>query len=215
MLMTQNSLSPSIRARSVDLLNKHLSAGIDLRDQMRQSGWTVRRPGFAMVHELFANVSMVVENYCGRIIERTGGLGGIVHDTVQGTEGFVRVPYRLDIADEHQHIFAVSGALATFGQSAQEAIGQAKTLGDDDTAELFAEISRGIELQLWFVESHIVPKTNKKPRSRASHENRGDGSKLSRTTMRGSHRRNSVVDPEVKIARVRTANLADQDKCKL
>ena len=55
-------------------------------------------------------------------------------------------------------MFAVSGTLAAFGQSAREAIDQAATFGDADTADLFTEISRGIDHQLWFVESHIVPK---------------------------------------------------------
>ena len=40
----------------------------------------------------------------------------------------------------------------------REAIGEATTFGDTDTADLFTEISRGIDHQLWFVESHVDPK---------------------------------------------------------
>ena len=197
-----NSLSQANRARSVELLNIHLSAAIDLRDQMKQSCWNVRQPGFVMIHELFDSVSMVVENYRGLIVQRTGGLGGIVSDaTSVPVKGFVRVPHRLDIADEHQHIFAVSGALATFGQSAREAIGHAEIIGDTDTAELFAEISRGIELQLWFVESHIAPKTEKKTRTATTHQDRSGSPKPARATKRGSDHRLSVVCPDAKIAR--------------
>ena len=64
-------------------------------------------------------------------------------------------------------MFAVSGTLAAFGQSAREAIDQAATFGDADTADLFTEISRGIDHQLWFVESHIAPK---KSPQRTGHE---------------------------------------------
>jgi starvation-inducible DNA-binding protein len=67
-------------------------------------------------------------------------------------------PYALDIADETEHVFAISGALAAFGQSVREAIDQATTFGDVDTADLFTEISRGVDQQLWLVESHIAPK---------------------------------------------------------
>jgi len=52
----------------------------------------------------------------------------------------------------------VAGALAAFGQSAREAVGKATEFGDVDTADLFTEISRGIDRQLWFVESHVARK---------------------------------------------------------
>ncbi len=199
---THNTLSQSERERSVELLNRHLTAARELRDQMKQSRWIVRQPGFIVIHELFNNVSMVVENYCGLIVERAGGLGGVARDAMEvPVEGFVRVPHRLDIADEHQHVFAVSGALASFGQSAREAIGQAKTLGDGDTAELFAEISRGIELQHWFVETHIAPKMNKKTRSRTPRLIHSNGPKLPRVTTRVSHHRHPIVDSDAKIVR--------------
>ncbi len=53
-----------------------------------------------------------------------------------------------------EHIFAASGALAAFGESAREAIGLATGFADADTADLFTEVSRGVDHQLWFVESH-------------------------------------------------------------
>jgi starvation-inducible DNA-binding protein len=67
------------------------------------------------------------------------------------------VPYPLRIADENQHLFAVAATLAAFGQSAREAIGQSAAIGDADTADLFTEISRGVDHQLWLVESHATP----------------------------------------------------------
>ena len=39
-----DTLSENIRARSVDLLNKHLAAAIDLHAQVRQAHWKVRHP---------------------------------------------------------------------------------------------------------------------------------------------------------------------------
>ena len=52
------------------------------------------------------------------------------------------------------HVFAVSAALAAFGQSAREAIDKTDKSGDKATADLFTEIVRGIDQNLWFVESH-------------------------------------------------------------
>jgi starvation-inducible DNA-binding protein len=159
MLPTHNTLSENIRAQSVELLNKHLAAAIDLHAQVKQAHWNVRGPSFIAIHELFDKVSSEVENYSDLIAERAGGLGGTAYGTVQvAAERSFLVPYPLAIADEQEHVFAVSGTLAAFGQSAREAIDQAATFGDADTADLFTEISRGIDHQLWFVESHIAPK---------------------------------------------------------
>lgn len=159
MHFTHNTLSENIRTQSVELLNKHLAAAIDLHAQMKQAHWNVRGPGFIGIHELFDKVSEAVEIYSDMIAERAGGLGGTAFGTIQvAAERSFLVPYPLGVADTQQHIFAVAGALAAFGQSVREAVNTATTIGDADTADILTEISRGIDQQLWFVESHIVPK---------------------------------------------------------
>jgi len=156
---TRNTLSENVRAQSVELLNKHLAAAIDLHAQLKQAHWNVRGLGFIAIHELFDKVSVEAENYSDLIAERAGGLGGTAHGTIQvAVERSFLIPYPLGIADEHQHVFAVAGTLAAFGQSVRDASNQATAFGDADTADLFTEISRGVDHQLWFVESHVAPK---------------------------------------------------------
>ena len=155
---TRNTLPEKVRLQIVVLLNHHLAAAIDLHAQIKQAHWNVRGPAFISVHKLFDTVSEEVENFSDMIAERTGGLGGTALGTVQtATENSFLIPYPLGIADEKQHIFAVAGALAAFGQSVHEAIKKADDLGDVTSADLFTEISRGIDQQLWFVESHMAP----------------------------------------------------------
>ena len=156
---THNTLSENIRTQAVELLNKHLAAAIDLHGQLKQAHWNVRGPSFIGVHELFDKVAGEAESYSDAIAERAAGLGGVAEGTVQiAVERSFLVPYPLRIADENQHIFAVAATLAAFGQSARDAIGQSETLGDSDTADLFTEVSRGVDHQLWLVESHMAPK---------------------------------------------------------
>ena len=62
------------------------------------------------------------------------------------------------MADEQEQIFAISGALAAYGEGVREASAAATAFGDTTTADLFTQVSRGIDLQLWFVESHMKPK---------------------------------------------------------
>ena len=45
-------------------------------------------------------------------------------------------------------------ALASFGESARNAIDESDEFADIDTSDLFTEVSRGIDYQLWLVESH-------------------------------------------------------------
>jgi starvation-inducible DNA-binding protein len=154
---TRNTLSENIRAQSGEFLSNHLAAAIDLYAQVKQAHWNVRGPDFLLVRELFDKLCTDLDHYSDLIAERTGGLGIAAHGTIHAAaaRSFL-VPYPLGIAEEHQHLFAVSEALAAFGRSLREAIGQATILGDEITADLFAEISRGIDQQIWFVESHII-----------------------------------------------------------
>jgi starvation-inducible DNA-binding protein len=159
MHQTRNTLSENIRNRSIELLNKHLAALIDLHGQVKQAHWNVRGANFIAIHELFDKVTGEVEDYSDTIAERAGALGGTAHGTIQvATKHSFLVPYALGIADAKDHIFAVSGALAAFGQSARQAIDESAAHGDAATADLFTEISRGIDQQLWLVESHATPK---------------------------------------------------------
>ena len=156
---THNTLHEDIRAQSVELLNKHLAAAIDLYGQLKQAHWNVRGPGFIAVHRLFDEVAAVVDSHADLIAERTAGLGGVAQGTIQlASKRSFLVPYSLGIADVAEHVFAVASALAAFGQSIHEAVGLATGYGDTDTADLLTQISRAIDQQLWLVESQVVPK---------------------------------------------------------
>ena len=60
----------------------------------------------------------------------------------------------MNAIDGRSHIDALSSALAAFGKTARKAISAANELDDLDTADLFTEISRGLDQWLWFVEAH-------------------------------------------------------------
>ncbi len=155
---TRNSLSENIRSQSVGLLNRHLAAAIDLQAQMKQAHWNVRGPNFIAIHTLFDKVAGEAAGYADLIAERTGGLGGTADGTVQNAaERTFLMRYPLGVARQEEHVFAVSSALASFGESTRDAIAQAETYGDAETADLFTEIARGVDQQLWLVESHVGP----------------------------------------------------------
>jgi starvation-inducible DNA-binding protein len=51
----------------------------------------------------------------------------------------------------------VTTALATFGESVRNATDETASFGNADTSDVFTEISRGVDQQLWLVESHRQP----------------------------------------------------------
>jgi len=155
MYETENDISLKRRSELNALMNQRLADAVDLQMQMKQAHWNVKGPNFIGLHELFDKVDEAVESYVDMIAERIVQLGGIAEGTVRVAASRTRLPeYPLAIADGMAHVEAVARALSTFGQAARATIEEANALDDADTADLFTEISRGIDKWLWFVEAH-------------------------------------------------------------
>ena len=123
--------------------------------KIKQAHWNVKGPNFIGLHELFDKIAEEVESYVDEIAERVVQLGGIAHGTVRMAAARSRLEeYPSTIADGTAHVEAVARALSTFGREARASIDQANALDDADTADLFTEVSRGIDKWLWFVEAH-------------------------------------------------------------
>ena len=73
----------------------------------------------------------------------------------QAAEKSSLAEYPLEITDGTAHVDALSSALADFGKKIRADIDRAGEIGDQDTADLFTEISRETDKNLWFVEAHI------------------------------------------------------------
>lgn len=156
MFKTKNDLTEGIRIKAVELLNARLADAIDLQTQTKQAHWNVKGPKFIALHELFDKVNEAVEDYVDDIAERAVQLGGVVEGTARSVAKRSSLPeYPATAIDGRSHVEALSSALATFGKSARKSIGDANDLGDLDTADLFTEVSRGIDKWLWFVEAHL------------------------------------------------------------
>jgi starvation-inducible DNA-binding protein len=156
---TQNDLPETVRRDSIDLLNQRLADVLDLGLQAKQAHWNVKGPHFIGLHELFDKVAEEVEEFTDGIAERAVELGGVALGTVQVIAKASRLPaYPLDLASGTDHVAALSSALARFGASVRAAIDTANENGDADTADLFTEVSRGVDKLLWFVEAHAQSK---------------------------------------------------------
>jgi starvation-inducible DNA-binding protein len=152
---TKNDLSADVRATVVDALKVLLADALDLQSQCKQAHWNVKGKNFIALHELFDKVYEAVTEYVDLIAERAVQLGATVEGTARATAAHSRLgEYPLDITAGSEHVEALSSALAAFGASARAGIQQASDAGDQDSADVLTEISRGTDKWLWFVESH-------------------------------------------------------------
>ena len=156
MFRTKNDLSEGTRVKVVELLNARLADCKDLQTQVKQAHWNVKGPNFISLHLLFDKINDDVEEYVDEIAERAVQLGGVAEGTARMVaKRSSLAEYPAGAVDGRSHAEALSSALAAFGKSARKAIGEADNLGDLDTADLFTEVSRGIDKWLWFVEAHL------------------------------------------------------------
>jgi starvation-inducible DNA-binding protein len=156
---TKNDLPEKIRSAMIELLNQQLADVIDLGLQTKQAHWNVKGPHFIGLHELFDKVAEELEEFTDEIAERAVELGGVALGTIQIVSKNSRLTtYPLDLASGQGHVAALSGALAKFGATTRTAIDAAGKAGDADTADLFTEVSRGVDKLLWMIEAHLQSK---------------------------------------------------------
>ena len=149
-------LPDDAKAAMIGLLNERLANAVDLSTQMKQAHWNVKGPNFIALHELFDRIHGAVMGHVDEIAERITTLGGTAAGTaVVAANSSILPTYPLDIHAGNDHIDAVSTALSEFARNIRRAIERAGDIGDADTEDLFVEVSRDMDKQLWLVEAHV------------------------------------------------------------
>jgi len=139
----------------VGLLNARLADCIDLQTMCKQAHWNMRGPQFIALHKLFDEVYDAVGDYADLLAERVAQLGGIAEGTTRvAALRTTLLDYPLTITRANEHVAALSDVLAQFGRAARVGIEEMNDLEDAGSADIFTEISRGIDKWLWFVEVH-------------------------------------------------------------
>jgi starvation-inducible DNA-binding protein len=149
-------MAENIRTTMCELLNRQLADIVDLGLQAKQGHWNLKGPHFIGLHELFDKVAEELEEFTDTIAERAVALGGVARGTLQAVSANARLPaYPLDLVSGQSHAAALAGGLGQFGATTRLAIERAATTGDADTADLFTEVSRGVDKLRWMVEAHL------------------------------------------------------------
>ncbi len=153
---TRIDLPEETRSKVVELLNKRLADALDLYSHAKQAHWNVKGPHFKELHELFDEVATRTLGHIDEIAERITALAGTAFGTVQVAAKNSSLPaYPLDVFDGKAHVIALANSLAAFGKAVRQGIDESDRLGDKDTADLFTQVSRAVDKDLWFVEAHL------------------------------------------------------------
>jgi starvation-inducible DNA-binding protein len=144
------------RGQLIGLNNQMLADTFDLLSQTKQAHWNVKGPQFIALHELFDDFADTLTEHVDTVAERVTALGGLAMGTARMAAASSRLPeYPTDITDGLDHVRALSSRYASYGASAREAIDMSTELGDQDSADIFTDISRDIDKYLWFLEAHL------------------------------------------------------------
>jgi len=156
MYETKNDLSLDTRTRSVALLNERLADAVDLGTQVKQAHWNVKGASFIALHELFDQVAEHVEDQVDLLAERITALGGVALGTVEVVARATSLKaYPLDIRDGTEHLQALSNVVADFGSKVRAAIDETAGWRDATTSDVFTQISREVDKDLWLLEAHL------------------------------------------------------------
>jgi starvation-inducible DNA-binding protein len=155
---TSIDIKPAAREKLIALLNQQLADCFDLYSQTKQAHWNVKGSDFIQLHELFDDLAEGILEFVDAIAERATALGGYATGTARMSAANSSLPeYPTSATLGKDHLGALVARFAAFAESARTAIDASNDLGDADTADLFTEVSRELDKNLWFLEAHLQP----------------------------------------------------------
>jgi len=153
---TKNDTKNNAKAVSMACLEARLADSIDLGLVTKQAHWNLKGPQFIGVHLMLDKFRDEQDEWTDSIAERIVQLGGTAKGTVQEVKNRTALaPYPTDIYKVADHLAALIERYAACANAMRKNIEDTDDAGDPDTADLFTEVSRGLDKQLWFLEAHV------------------------------------------------------------
>jgi len=153
---TRNDIPADKRAKLVSLLNQRLADTFDLMSQTKFAHWNVKGPNFYQLHKLFDELAEKLEEHVDEIAERATALGGVAMGTARQAAAMSHVAeFPANTFKGMDVVAALADRFAALGKATREAMGEADELDDQDTVDLFTQISRDLDQSLYFLEAHL------------------------------------------------------------
>jgi starvation-inducible DNA-binding protein len=153
---TRIDLEGPSREHAIAILNARLADSLDIQTQAKFAHWNVKGNDFYQLHLLFDEIAEHLEDAVDLIAERATALGGRANGTVRQAAGNSQIEeYEIETVRGMDHVRVLSSRLASFANLCRESIDECDDLGDKATADVFTEIVRQADKDLYFLESHI------------------------------------------------------------
>ncbi|GLK76508.1 DNA protection during starvation protein [Methylopila jiangsuensis] len=157
---TRNATPSNARKVSIELLNARLADGIDLALAVKQAHWNLKGPDFIGVHLMLDGFRDELDDLNDKVAERAVQLGATAIGTAtEVAERSALAPYPTDAYAIADHIAALIDRYAAYANAIRENVDQTDEAGDAGTSDLFTEVSRAVDKQLWFLEAHVKEPT--------------------------------------------------------
>lgn len=149
-------LSPTTRNAMIELLNQQLANTADLQSQTKQAHWNVKGSDFYSLHLLFDALAAKRLDESDEIAERVTAVGGYATGTVRMAAANSEIPeLPTNINSGTEYVQALVERYSIHANSVRTAIDRAVAGGDVDTSDLFTQISRELDKDLWFLQAHL------------------------------------------------------------
>ncbi len=150
------ALPDDVKDALVETLNTALATTTDLHSQVKQAHWNIKGPQFFARHELFDAMAGRLRGFADTIAERATTMGGYAQGTSRLSAEHSKLPeYDLRAVDGKQHIKVLVDRFSEYTAFVRDALREASEKGDPATEDLYTEILRAAELDMWFLESHL------------------------------------------------------------
>ena len=153
---TKNNTKNNAKAVSMECLEARLADSLDLGLVTKQAHWNLKGPQFIGIHLMLDTFRSEQDEWTDSIAERIVQLGGTAKGTVQEVSSRTSLkPYPTDAYRIADHLAALIERYAACANAIRQNIDDTDEAGDADTSDLFTEVSRGLDKQLWFLEAHV------------------------------------------------------------
>ncbi len=138
------------------MLNATLADTTDLMTQAKVAHWNVKGMNFYQLHLLFDEIAETLNEHVDIIAERTTALGGEATGTVRDAAASTHIPeLPPDATTGPEYVEALVERVGVHANSLRRDIEIAVEHGDEDTADMYTELSREVDKQLYFLEAHL------------------------------------------------------------
>lgn len=153
---TKIDIPEKIRAEVISTLNLSLASTSDLYAQLKQAHWNVKGPEFISLHKLFDEIAEGLEEHIDAIAERITALGGTALGTIQqAVKNSALQEYPIDIFSAKDHLAHLTHNIAILGELTRDHMDDTEELNDMSTNDVYIDLSRFLDKNLWFLEAHL------------------------------------------------------------